>query len=751
MSSILAWVREDNTTIGAYTFPGFQIYGADDLDGLVTTTCQTALARTIRCPTYLTMYMSPRVGQSTGNSTFTDLMCSSTCDSSLQSWYDDVSSSCANQTLDYADPTLLGGYTWQGYNETCLKDPSSGEYCTDVVVSFSDADTMESMPTDELYSWCWTQMVIMMQNSSYSAFNDYYQSGMQYMVSECSLSASITMPESLIYPRPTVTPMCLSDVNYTIQAGDTCDSIAIAYNVTSASILTNNPMFVNNCSSLIPGNTICMPLPCTPLYTLQPDDDCMTVEWKNGLRDGTLRQYNPCINYFCDNLQESTEILGSVLCLGPQAGKFVSNSSFLPNPPATSNPSTGYSMYVIDPPINATLANGTTTLCGSWYTVNEGDTCAQICSMESIPSSLFLACNPTLNSTNCDANLVVNTTYCVAPMINWDDPSFWVDDDTAPTTSSFKDDFSSGSMAQWMTYDGSFGASSGALVGSNSFGGKALINSNYGNFLYEVDVTLPSASGNAGLVFRVTNPSVGADAYNGYYAGISTSSVFVGRASNSWTPLGSAQVDLAINQLHHVKVEVVDTTLNIFVDDMNKVLVSVTDGTYTSGMNGVRVYGTEATFDNIQFNPLIFRDDFSSGTMGKWTTIDGQYQVSSNVAVLTASPAAKAVTTGVTSADIIYEAEISINSTPNGNGGMIFRVSNAAPGADTYNGYYVGIGIGYVVFGFADTNWNEIKRVDAADINAGQIYHLAIQTSGDSISIFVDDLNTPRMVVKDDK
>ncbi|GAM42378.1 hypothetical protein TCE0_044f16297 [Talaromyces pinophilus] len=261
----------------------------------------------------------------------------------------------------------------------------------------------------------------------------------------------------------------------------------------------------------------------------------------------------------------------------------------------------------------------------------------------------------------------------------------------------FKDNFSSGSMAQWTTYDGSFDAS--------------------------------SASGNAGLVFRVTNPRVGADAYNGYYAGILLPASLL---------------------VHHVKVEVVNTTLNFFVDDMNKVLVSITGGTYTNGMNGVRVYGTEATFD-IQINPLIFWDDFSSGTMGKWTTIDGQYQVSSNIAVLAASPAAKAVTTGVTSENIIYEADISINSTPNGNGGMILRVSNPAPGADTYNGYYVGIGIGYVVFGFADPNWNEIKRVDATDINAGQIHHLAIQTPGDSVSIFVDDLNTPRMVVKDDK
>ncbi|GFF60245.1 levanase [Aspergillus udagawae] len=320
------------------------------------------------------------------------------------------------------------------------------------------------------------------------------------------------------------------------------------------------------------------------------------------------------------------------------------------------------------------------------------------------------------------------------------------------STVAFGDDFSSGSLAQWKTYGGSFDASSGALVGSQSFGGKALVSPIFGDFLYEADVTLPSTSGNAGLVFRVSNPSIGADAYNGYYAGISASGVVLGRASNSWTALASSSADLAANKVHHIKVQARNTALDIFVDDMSKAKVSVTDGTYSSGMNGVRVFDTGATFDNIRITPLAFSDDFSSGTMGKWTTIDGTYQVSSNAAVMSASPGARALATAVTFTDLIYEADVSIDSTVYGNGGFIFRVSNAkAGGPDSYNGYYAGIGNGYVVLGFADYGWNELKNVPAADIKPGQKHHLMIRTSGDSISVFVDDLNTPRMVVKNGK
>ncbi|KAH1711498.1 hypothetical protein KXX23_006427 [Aspergillus fumigatus] len=319
-----------------------------------------------------------------------------------------------------------------------------------------------------------------------------------------------------------------------------------------------------------------------------------------------------------------------------------------------------------------------------------------------------------------------------------------------PSDAAFGDDFSSGSAAQWTTYGGSFDASSGAFVGRKSLGGLALVNSNFSNFLFEADVTLPSTSGNAGLVFRASNPSVGADAYNGYYAGISASAVVLGRASNNWTQLGSGAADLAANTAHHVQVQALDTALAVFVDDMSTAAVRVTDGTYARGMNGVRVYGTGAAFDNICISPLAFSDDFSSGTMGKWTAVDGTYHVSSSgAAVLSASPIAKALAMGVTSHDVIYGGDVSIDATANGNGGFIFRVSNATAGPDSYNGYYAGIGVGYVVLGFADRQWNELKRAPAADITAGQTYRLLIRTRGDSIAVYVDDLNTPRMVVQD--
>lgn len=130
MSSILAWVREDAGTIGATRFPGFQLYGGGEPRG-VTKSCQAALGGIIYCADYFERtFNGPTVAHSIGNQTFTDAICDPSCGASLQQWFDNVETNCANQTIDGAAPTMLGGYIWQGYNQTCMKDPESGRYCT---------------------------------------------------------------------------------------------------------------------------------------------------------------------------------------------------------------------------------------------------------------------------------------------------------------------------------------------------------------------------------------------------------------------------------------------------------------------------------------------------------------------------------------------------------------------------------------------------------------------------------------------
>jgi hypothetical protein len=87
MSSILAWFRGSKTTIGERTFPGFQIYTAESLEGLgLTESCTTALTQKVICSPFLKTWTSPGIGQYYENTTFTDMLCYAGCGESLGSY-----------------------------------------------------------------------------------------------------------------------------------------------------------------------------------------------------------------------------------------------------------------------------------------------------------------------------------------------------------------------------------------------------------------------------------------------------------------------------------------------------------------------------------------------------------------------------------------------------------------------------------------------------------------------------------------
>ena len=98
--------------------------------------------------------------------------------------------------------------------------------------------------------------------------------------------------------------------------------------------------------------------------------------------------------------------------------------------------------------------------------------------------------------------------------------------------------------------------------------------------------------------------------------------------------------------------------------------------------------------------------------------------------------------------DFSYEADVTLIGNQ-GNAGLIFRVANAKNGADSYDGYYAGIGAdGFVVLGRVSQNWNELQYVKTS-IKAGSTYHFKITAQGSSINVFIDDMSIPKISVTD--
>ena len=164
----------------------------------------------------------------------------------------------------------------------------------------------------------------------------------------------------------------------------------------------------------------------------------------------------------------------------------------------------------------------------------------------------------------------------------------------APTIGNFSENFDSTWSRRWTVFGGNWVAKSNSLstVPASANGAKALAMATaFTNFTYEADV-LVGAVGNAGLIFRVSKPDIGADAYCGYYVGINAESdrVEFGRVSNSWHSVTSAPMNLSPNTFYHLKVQMIGSQLRVFVGDMNQPLLDLSDSTFTSGMIGVRDY-----------------------------------------------------------------------------------------------------------------------------------------------------------------
>jgi len=104
--------------------------------------------------------------------------------------------------------------------------------------------------------------------------------------------------------------------SYTVQAGDICDGISAANNVSTYQLAVVNPNTINtDCSNLLPGESICLGYQgsdCTNTHVVQLNEDCDSVASTYGLNTTVLYENNPQIDAACDNLY-----VGEVLCVAP--------------------------------------------------------------------------------------------------------------------------------------------------------------------------------------------------------------------------------------------------------------------------------------------------------------------------------------------------------------------------------------------------------------------------------------------------
>jgi hypothetical protein len=188
----------------------------------------------------------------------------------------------------------------------------------------------------------------------------------------------------------------------------------------------------------------------------------------------------------------------------------------------------------------------------------------------------------------------------------------------APTAGSLTENFDLTWAQHWTVFGGNWSARNGVLstVPASANGARALdMETAFTNFTYEGDVQVGPA-GDAGLIFRVSKPDIGADAYCGYYAGISAASgqFIFGYASNGWHAVATAPMTISAGTFYHLKVQAAGSSLKFFVTDTNTPVLSIVDNTFATGMLGVRDYCADPNQSLSSFANLVAVESASAAT-----------------------------------------------------------------------------------------------------------------------------------------
>ncbi|KAL4788913.1 pectate lyase superfamily protein-domain-containing protein [Aspergillus venezuelensis] len=427
LASIIAWLQGagNGTTIGGRNFTGFELFERGSLDGIdLAATCIESLYQTVYCDNTVWEMRDATYHGTLGDGELTDSVCDAGCQRSLAQVHTGIATRCGESDIIPGLPAIsVVERLWWAYNDTCLKDVTTGRYCNDIIATYDLTSDISDMPEEQLCSYCFKTKYQEMQKSSYSGYSENSAQVLETINSACDETSPITITDPSINVPPSdnsTTLDCISDNHYTTMSGDTCDSIAAAESVSAATLYAINPALVD-CTSISAGLSLCLPETCETAQ-VQSADTCISLGVDNGATWRSIIEWNGALDYGCTNLVDPSPFWGKTICIGAPGDPFEFKVG---NGTVGETPQIGYSNYgVVDPPAGAVIAPNTTTYCGVWYTVPESEseslTCEEITTMNSVTADQFIAYNPSLEAANCTASLQEGLTYCALATPDWD-------------------------------------------------------------------------------------------------------------------------------------------------------------------------------------------------------------------------------------------------------------------------------------------------------------------------------------------
>lgn len=213
-----------------------------------------------------------------------------------------------------------------------------------------------------------------------------------------------------------------------------------------------------------------------------------------------------------------------------------------------------------------------------------------------------------------------------------------------------------------------------------------------------------------------------------------------------------------------IKATLFDEQIRVYVDNDPEPVIHVYDksgftGDVTANKGAENVVVSPESYEAVKADiedgdelPKVdYADDFSKDDL------DSRYEkmgndLRANVAdgelSLSAGRGDKLILRDMQMADGIYEADISVTNLIDGNGnvGFTFRSSNYQIGADGLDGYYAGIGNGFVQLGRMNNNWTELAIERDPNLGMGTSHRLKVAVFGSRIQVYVDGIRYIDMV-----
>lgn len=174
-------------------------------------------------------------------------------------------------------------------------------------------------------------------------------------------------------------------------------------------------------------------------------------------------------------------------------------------------------------------------------------------------------------------------------------------------------------LAQWQAYEGNWASRDGVLTDRAGGRGDKLMTGDtaLNDFTYRADLRFDSERGfefgDAGLVIRASNLSVGTDSLYGYYVGLrpGTQTLKLGRMQDEYIDLALRKLatPIAIHSWYHIYVQARGCTFAVEVKDESNRIIGVMheedrDCVIRAGQLGLRSYGMIASWRALSVETL---------------------------------------------------------------------------------------------------------------------------------------------------